>query len=81
MEKRVTKGFRTLGSSRLVRQRKQIRQESGLGVEDVARRASLDPCVVAEFERGGMNFPMLTLRAIASAPGVELNPEVRKNRH
>ncbi|QXB18794.1 helix-turn-helix domain-containing protein [Corynebacterium coyleae] len=62
----------------LVRQLKRIRQESGLGVEDVARRAGMAPCVFAEFERGGMNFAMSTLRAIANALGAELKLEVKR---
>ena len=38
-------------------------------------------CGLADLEKGGMNFPMMTLRSIVRALGAEPDLEVKKNRH
>lgn len=63
---------------RLIRQLKKICQASGWSIEDGARRANLHLCVVAVFDRGGMNFRMLTRGAIARALGAQLGLEVKR---
>ncbi|PLA28082.1 MULTISPECIES: helix-turn-helix domain-containing protein [Corynebacterium] len=64
--------------TKLVRQLKEIRQASGLTVEDVAREANLEPSFVAKFERGGMNFSASTLRTIARVLGAELRLDAKR---
>lgn len=64
--------------TKLVRDLKAIRQESGLTVEYVAEQTKLEPSFIVKFEKGGMNFTAATLRAIAKALGAELKLEARK---
>ena len=64
--------------TQLIRQLKEIRRESGLSVEDLARETDFDPAFILKFEKGGMNFTASTLRTIARALGAELKLEAKK---
>lgn len=64
--------------TKLVRELKAIRQESGLTVEYVAEKTKLEPSFIVKFEKGGMNFTAATLRAIAKVLGAELKLEAKK---
>ena len=73
----ITDDNKVIEGKTISQQLKQRRQELGLSLSDVARRAGTSPATLSRYEHGWTRFETYTLRKLAVALGCELKIELR----